>query len=112
MKIQNIKQALLRELDTEYRKDTNVTLRFTEEDAQKFGVSLPALDSILSSLSDEGLIARQYNGQWQITVAGREWVEEDDGGEIDSDPTLRQRLEQVEERVKALEELCRKAFST
>lgn len=112
MKIQNIKQALLRELDTEYRKDTNVTLRFTEEDAQKFGVSLPALDSILSSLSDEGLIARQYNGQWQITVAGREWVEEDDGGEIDSDPTLRQRLEQVEERVKSLEELCRKAFST
>lgn len=105
MKTAKIKEMLLRELADEFRKNPATTLHYTEEDAQKYGVSLPALDAIASDLKAAGLIKRQYDGNWQITTAGMEQVEETEVSDPeDSGESLKERLEQLERRVKVLED--------
>lgn len=106
MKVVAIKKLILQELADAFRKNPEIVFTYTEEDAKKYGVSLAALESIVSDLSDSGLIKGQFDDHWQITVSGMELVEEtEDSGETgESEHSLKARVEQLERRVKALED--------
>jgi CTP-dependent riboflavin kinase len=116
MKTQKIKEAILREQASEYLKNPSVVFTYDEDDARKYGVSLQHLEAIVKDLGDSGYLSRQMSDQggyaWQITVDGLQMVEDESGDEEESEPTLRERVEQLEERVKALEEVVRRGFSS
>lgn len=97
MKVQKLREKVLRNLADNYRQNPRTVIKYGEDDAREFGVPLDLLDSVLEDLKDRGLIESLASNQgfyaWRITVDGLEAVEEDEDDDDGETEKLADRLE-------------------
>lgn len=119
MKTVEIKQAILKILADAHAEDTDRSSGFGAEDVETFGVSMGAIEAILTDLHDSGYIKREYDAGvpfCKITVRGIEELENLQGEPASStgagiDAALA-KLNDAQERSKRLLEEAEAAHKT